>query len=161
VTGRLGQSALRSPGFDDAIRVPASDDISDNESPTRLTIHIALETIAARLYFSSTQYVPASTSGQLHPSVESCESKYHKRAAQNAPASNDHIPRLTMPYLQCCCGKLDCAYLEHNNVALSGLEKDIETAAQVGQVRVNTPISHPLLLHMDAANNPQPSKLPR
>lgn len=37
--------------------------------------------------------------------------------------------------LQCCCGRLDCAYLKHNNVALEDLEKDLETAARLGQVR--------------------------
>jgi hypothetical protein len=36
--------------------------------------------------------------------------------------------------LQCCCGRLDCAYLKHNNVALEDLEKDLETAARLGQV---------------------------
>lgn len=36
--------------------------------------------------------------------------------------------------LQCCCGRLDCAYLRHNNVALGDLEKDLETAARLGQV---------------------------
>ncbi len=40
-----------------------------------------------------------------------------------------------MPYLQCCCGRVYCAYLEQNNAALSGLEKDVETAAKLGQVR--------------------------
>jgi hypothetical protein len=38
--------------------------------------------------------------------------------------------------LRCCCGRNDCALLEHNNVALEGLEKDLETAARLGQVRV-------------------------
>jgi hypothetical protein len=38
--------------------------------------------------------------------------------------------------LRCCCGRKDCALLEHNNVALEGLEKDLETAARLGQVRV-------------------------
>ncbi|KAF7511046.1 hypothetical protein GJ744_005592 [Endocarpon pusillum] len=38
-----------------------------------------------------------------------------------------------MPYLKCCCGRLDCAYLEHNKVALRDLERDVETAAQLGQ----------------------------
>lgn len=37
--------------------------------------------------------------------------------------------------LRCCCGRNDCALLEHNNVALEGLEKDLETAARLGQVR--------------------------
>ncbi|CAG7949417.1 unnamed protein product [Penicillium olsonii] len=36
--------------------------------------------------------------------------------------------------LRCCCGRNDCALLEHNNVALEGLEKDLETAARLGQV---------------------------
>lgn len=39
--------------------------------------------------------------------------------------------------LRCCCGRNDCALLEHNNVALEGLEKDLETAARLGQVRLN------------------------
>lgn len=38
--------------------------------------------------------------------------------------------------LQCCCGRLDCAYLKHNNVALEDLEKDLETAARLGQVGI-------------------------
>ncbi|CAG7961973.1 unnamed protein product [Penicillium salamii] len=38
--------------------------------------------------------------------------------------------------LRCCCGRHDCALLEHNNVALEGLEKDLKTAARLGQVRV-------------------------
>lgn len=37
--------------------------------------------------------------------------------------------------LRCCCGREDCALLEHNHVALEGLEKDLETAARLGQVR--------------------------
>lgn len=38
--------------------------------------------------------------------------------------------------LRCCCGRDKCALLEHNNVALEGLEKDLETAARLGQVRI-------------------------
>jgi len=37
--------------------------------------------------------------------------------------------------LRCCCGRQDCVLLEHNNVALEGLEKDLATAARLGQVR--------------------------
>lgn len=36
--------------------------------------------------------------------------------------------------MKCCCGRSDCAYLEHNNIALGGLERDLETAARLGQV---------------------------
>jgi hypothetical protein len=35
---------------------------------------------------------------------------------------------------KCCCGRPDCAFLRHNNVALDGLEKDVQNAAQLGQV---------------------------
>lgn len=35
---------------------------------------------------------------------------------------------------ECCCGRASCAYLRHNNEALDGLEKDVRTAAQLGQV---------------------------
>lgn len=34
----------------------------------------------------------------------------------------------------CCCGRPSCAYWEHNNAALGGLERDLETAARLGQV---------------------------
>ena len=34
----------------------------------------------------------------------------------------------------CCCGNLQCAYLQHNNAALEGLEDQLENAARIGQV---------------------------
>lgn len=40
-----------------------------------------------------------------------------------------------MEGIRCCCRKIDCIYLEHNNAALVGLEKDLETAARLGKVR--------------------------
>ncbi|KAJ5580176.1 uncharacterized protein N7459_006161 [Penicillium hispanicum] len=41
--------------------------------------------------------------------------------------------------LRCCCGRDDCLLLEHNNVALDGLEKDLATAARLGQSAVPVP----------------------
>ena len=41
-----------------------------------------------------------------------------------------HIPRRA----RCCCGRQDCAYLKHNDDALGALERDLETAARLGQV---------------------------
>ncbi|EER25766.1 hypothetical protein CPC735_042100 [Coccidioides posadasii C735 delta SOWgp] len=35
--------------------------------------------------------------------------------------------------IKCCCGRPDCAYLQHNNAALQNLEKDVDTAARLGQ----------------------------
>ena len=34
----------------------------------------------------------------------------------------------------CCCGRVECAYLEHNNAAMEGLERELHSAAQIGQV---------------------------
>ncbi|QGA21838.1 hypothetical protein EYB26_009549 [Talaromyces marneffei] len=48
--------------------------------------------------------------------------------------------------LQCCCGRRDCAYLEHNNVALGDLEKDLETAARLGQTKMSLTFSLQALL---------------
>lgn len=36
--------------------------------------------------------------------------------------------------LQCCCGKEDCVYLKHNCSVLSSVERDVHTAARMGQV---------------------------
>ncbi|KAJ5806897.1 hypothetical protein N7474_010489 [Penicillium riverlandense] len=57
----------------------------------------------------------------------------------HTPGGADHIPSIpkhssaSPTALRCCCGRDDCALLEHNNVALEGLEKDLETAARLGQ----------------------------
>jgi hypothetical protein len=40
----------------------------------------------------------------------------------------------TTPSMRCCCGRTDCVYLKHNWVALDDLEKEVRTAAQLGQV---------------------------
>ncbi|KAK8208617.1 hypothetical protein IWZ01DRAFT_348255 [Phyllosticta capitalensis] len=34
---------------------------------------------------------------------------------------------------ECCCGNSDCPYLSHNGQLLEGLERDVQTAAQLGQ----------------------------
>ena len=57
----------------------------------------------------------------------------------------DHIPGhhnimtstndATDAKLKCCCGKPDCAYLEHNTAAVDDIERKLERAAQLGQVR--------------------------
>ncbi|KAL2274766.1 hypothetical protein FJTKL_02745 [Diaporthe vaccinii] len=35
--------------------------------------------------------------------------------------------------LQCCCGNTDCVYLKHNCSVLDSVEKDVHTAAKLGQ----------------------------
>lgn len=37
--------------------------------------------------------------------------------------------------LQCCCGNTDCDFLRHNCSVLDSVEKDVHTAARLGQVR--------------------------
>ncbi|PLB49597.1 hypothetical protein P170DRAFT_447237 [Aspergillus steynii IBT 23096] len=50
----------------------------------------------------------------------------------NVPCIPTHSAT-TPAALRCCCGRNDCAFLHHNNVALEGLEKDLATAARLGQ----------------------------
>lgn len=42
------------------------------------------------------------------------------------------------PSLSCCCGRVQCAYLQHNTAALVSLECDLRSAARLGQVRLPT-----------------------
>ena len=51
----------------------------------------------------------------------------------------------SMASLDCCCGRAECAYLKHNNQALDGLERNVQTAAQLGQVHdPSSSIAHAL-----------------
>ncbi len=46
--------------------------------------------------------------------------------------------------LQCCCGQPDCVFLKHSCAVLEGVEKDVHTAAKLGQVssqRLSLPCS--------------------
>lgn len=38
------------------------------------------------------------------------------------------------PNLRCCCGREDCAFLQHSNTVLDSVEKDVHVAAKLGQV---------------------------
>jgi hypothetical protein len=67
--------------------------------------------------------------GQAHDPVEVRAGGHHE----------PNIPSQTP--LQCCCGRLDCAYLKHNNAALEDLEKDLATAARLGQVSLHSFVS--------------------
>lgn len=45
--------------------------------------------------------------------------------------TSTHIP-------QCCCGRTqECPFLAQNNATLAALERDIQTAARLGQVSKN------------------------
>ncbi|KIW70319.1 hypothetical protein PV04_02602 [Phialophora macrospora] len=48
-------------------------------------------------------------------------------------AANESRPSSSDGKLQCCCGRLECAYLENNSAILGGIERDLETAARLGQ----------------------------
>ncbi|KAH0837643.1 hypothetical protein FOPE_04918 [Fonsecaea pedrosoi] len=47
--------------------------------------------------------------------------------------SNDSRPPSSDGKLRCCCGRTECAFLENNNTILGGIERDLETAARLGQ----------------------------
>ncbi|KAJ5389221.1 uncharacterized protein N7496_000289 [Penicillium cataractarum] len=66
------------------------------------------------------------------------DSNLHPHTGSPDPELQAHLPSIpthsrTPVCLRCCCGREDCALLEHNQVALEGLEKDLETAARLGQ----------------------------
>ena len=48
-----------------------------------------------------------------------------------------HRPATTPSWemAKCCCGRTDCAFLKNNCSALDELEREVRTAAQLGQVR--------------------------
>lgn len=48
--------------------------------------------------------------------------------------------------LHCCCGRADCALLKRNCSVLETVEKDVHTAAQLGQVSRQM---NPFPLHSD------------
>ncbi|RFU33310.1 hypothetical protein B7463_g2981, partial [Scytalidium lignicola] len=57
-------------------------------------------------------------------------------AAPNLEALIGRIPTtctVTTPSLKCCCGRADCVYLTHSCSALEDLERELRTAAQLGQ----------------------------
>ncbi|KAG9778553.1 hypothetical protein HRR83_002768 [Exophiala dermatitidis] len=77
-----------------------------------------------------------------------CDTNTDAPAARRTDTRSDRIPDAvdTIPTvanetghsagdmkLQCCCGRSECIYLEHNNTLLGGIEKDLETAARLGQ----------------------------
>ena len=37
--------------------------------------------------------------------------------------------------IRCCCGSEECVFLRHNCSVLASVEKDVHTAARMGQVR--------------------------
>ncbi|KAI9925699.1 hypothetical protein ASPWEDRAFT_42354 [Aspergillus wentii DTO 134E9] len=57
----------------------------------------------------------------------------------HSPVPAGHLPGIpthssaSSPTLRCCCGRPECTFLAHNHQALEGLEKDLETAARLGQ----------------------------
>lgn len=71
-----------------------------------------------------------------------------KTNVNNSPAANDRTASEMESSLKCCCGRTDCAYLEHNNVAVAALEQDLERAAKLGQVRDIDFLSFPLFLFL-------------
>lgn len=49
--------------------------------------------------------------------------------------SGSQSPGTGASSVQCCCGNTDCVLLKHNCSLLDGVEKDVQTAARLGQVR--------------------------
>lgn len=75
----------------------------------------------------STRASPSPTVGMAHaPRAHPNPSRDAMGPAEAAGSQPDD--------LQCCCGRGDCVYLKHNCSVLSGVERDVHTAAKMGQV---------------------------
>lgn len=76
---------------------------------------------------------------EFHPSISQEDlTRLDQNSDDNhipAAAPSNGIAETPMQSTKCCCGRSDCAFLAHNDTALGGLEKDLETAARLGQVR--------------------------
>ena len=55
-------------------------------------------------------------------------------ACLNLTQLDHYIPRNFGPKIECCCGQSSCAFGKHSNTALYGMQKDVLTAARLGQV---------------------------
>ncbi|KAI9825672.1 MAG: hypothetical protein M1832_001016 [Thelocarpon impressellum] len=80
----------------------------------------------------------AGPAGHQHPHLE--HSSSNSAASSLALKSLLRQSVLSVPTmsseqagLACCCGREECAFLKHNHSALEGLERSVQTAAQLGQ----------------------------
>ena len=55
-------------------------------------------------------------------------------AAAMESKSDNSAPGAQPPAMRCCCGREDCVYLRHNCTLLKSVERDVHTAAKMGQV---------------------------
>lgn len=55
------------------------------------------------------------------------------------------------PPMKCCCGRVDCVFLKHNYAVLDSVEREVHTAARMGQVSlpllVDSPYPRQSLFH--------------
>ncbi|KAK1055274.1 hypothetical protein LTR12_015286 [Friedmanniomyces endolithicus] len=52
------------------------------------------------------------------------------------PSETDNASSIPHPCAACCCGNEGCAYLRQNTSALEAVERDVRTAAQLGQALI-------------------------
>lgn len=58
------------------------------------------------------------------------------------PPETASNPLLPPPPLRCCCGRDECVFLHHNQSVLDSVERDVHTAAKLGQVCCPPPVLH-------------------
>lgn len=104
-----------------------------------------------RLSIKGCHLHPPFTLGKSRILILAMESSARKPGPEDqAPCIPTHSA--ASPTLRCCCGRNDCAFLHHNNVALEGLEKDLATAARLGQVR-SVPLLRSVSLEVNMSIN--------
>ena len=108
--------------------MPGTTTLSARPSTRHLIKHILLNTILQRSHLILSRWYERA---QRKKSIMT--SPGHAASLEAAMSQSLSIP-VGRPNLACCCGRTSCAYLSHNNAALDDLEKDLRTAAQLGQV---------------------------
>lgn len=65
------------------------------------------------------------------------EAHHPATAVAGGREDGDHSATYPEPGpIRCCCGSEECVFLRHNCSVLASVEKDVHTAARMGQVRL-------------------------
>ena len=85
------------------------------------------------------QFCTTNPAASLHIPISEHDLRRHDHDTSDnqiplASVADENVTAYTSN-MKCCCGRADCAYLKHNDTALGGLERDLDTAARLGKVR--------------------------
>ena len=68
------------------------------------------------------------TTSSIDTAIDTTLIKPPMMASRDAVTDDSDVP------MRCCCGRVDCVFLRHNCTLLDSVEKEVHTAARMGQV---------------------------